>query len=369
MNPPRSLSRREFVGHLSLAAAALALPGRLRGAADPSDRKKLGIALLGLGGYATHQLAPALRETRFCRLAGIVTGTPAKAESWRRRYDLPEHSVYNYDTMDRLADNPDIDIVYVVTPPGTHRDFVVRAAKAGKHVISEKPMATNVADCDAMIAACRAAGKKLSIGYRLHFEPHHIEMERLARDPHFGPFTRLRGGFGFPLRGRQWRIDRKLAGGGPLPDVGIYVIQAARRAAGAWPVAVTAREEPKTRPEFFNEVEEAIRFTLEFPGGGACEGFASYNESVDLFHTESVQANWVELAPAYIYGGIAGRTNRGPMNLPNLNQQAAQMDDFARCVQDNRESPVSGEMGRRDIATLEAIYAAAASGKRVEVKL
>jgi glucose-fructose oxidoreductase len=369
MNPTRSLSRREFVGQLSVAAAALAAPRRLRGAVPASVEKKLGVALLGLGSYATHELAPAFRDTKFCRLAGVVTGTPAKAVQWQKHYNLPERNVYSYDTMDRLADNPDIDIVYVVTPPGTHRDFVVRAARAGKHVISEKPMATTVADCDAMIAACRAAGKKLSIGYRLHFEPHHIEMERLARDPRFGPFTRLRGGFGFHLRGRQWRIDKKLAGGGPLPDVGIYVMQAARRAAGAWPVAVTAREEPKTRPEFFNEVEEAIRFTLEFPGGASCEGFASYNEGVDNFHAESAQNNWVELEPAYIYGGIAGRTNHGPMNRPNIDQQAAQMDDFAQCVREDRVSPVSGEMGRRDIAVMEAIYAAAASGKRVEVNV
>jgi glucose-fructose oxidoreductase len=372
MHTSGSLSRRRFIGQLSLAAAALSLPRPLRAANAPAGRK-LGIAFAGLGNYATHQLAPAIRETEHLRIAGVITGTPAKGEQWRRKYDLSTDSVYSYETLDRIADNPDIDIVYVVTPPGVHRDLVVRAAKAGKHVICEKPMATNVRDCDAMIAACRDAAKKLSIGYRLEFEPHHIEMERLARDPAFGPFTKMRGGFGFRVGGgRGWRLDKKLAGGGPLPDVGIYVIQAGCRGAGdIAPIAVTAQEDPKTRPEVFTEVEETIRWKMEFPGGVVCDGFSSYNESANEFRGESADGrNWVEIAPAYSYGGLEGRTSRGPMKAKNINQQAAQMEDFARCILENRDTPVPGEMGRRDIAIMEAIYAsAAAGGKRVEVKV
>ncbi len=369
MHSNHPLSRRAFLGQVSLAAtAALVLPRRLRGA-EAAAPKKLGIALLGLGGYATYQIAPALEVTQYCRLAGVITGTPAKAAAWKKKRGLPERSVYSYDTMDRIADNPDIDIVYVVTPPGTHRDFVVRAAKAGKHVISEKPLAPTVRECDEMIAACRAAGKKFSVGYRLEFEPHHREMVRLARDPQFGPLTKLRGRLGFHMGERAWRVDKKLAGGGPLPDVGIYVLQAARRAAGAWPIAVIAHEEPKHRPELFNEVEETIRWTAQYPGGVMCEGWASYEESGDMFRGESPSGNWLELDPAYIYGGLKGRTNRGPMRVPNINQQAAQMDDFARCIIEGRDTPVPGEMGRGDIATIEAIYEAAATGKRVEVKI
>lgn len=359
-----SITRRKFIGQLSLAAAAMAA-SRPSWAADKPPEKKLGIAFLGLGNYAAHQLAPAVAATNFCRIAGVVTGSPAKGKQWEKQYDLPAGSVYSYETLERVADNPDIDIVYVVTPPGTHREFVVRAAKAGKHVLCEKPMAPSVRECDEMIGACRAAGKKLALGYRLHFEPHHIELVRLARDPKFGPFTKMRGGFGFHLNGRQWRLDKKLAGGGPLPDVGVYVIQAARRAAGAAPIAVTAHEEPKTRPELFDQVEETIRFTLEFPGGATCEGFASYTEGVDDFRAESANGNWVEIDPAYIYGGLDGRMNRGPMKQSNINQQAAEMDDFARAILDNRDSPTPGEMGRLDVEIIEAIYKAAATGTRV----
>jgi glucose-fructose oxidoreductase len=361
------LTRRKFIGRLSIASAALTLPRHMR-AAESTPTKKLGIALLGLGSYATYQLAPALRETKSCRLAGVITGTPAKAAHWQKRYELPARNVYSYETMDRVADNPDIDIIYVVTPPGTHRDFVVRAAKAGKHVISEKPMAVSVRECDEMIAACRAAKKKLSIGYRLQFEPHHIEMERLARDPAFGPFTRMRGANGFRFGQRAWRVDKKLAGGGPLMDMGIYVVQAGCRAAGAVaPVAVTAREDQKTRPELFNEVEEALHWTMEFASGTIGEGFTSYGEGLGSFRAESTH-DWFELAPAYGYGGIDGRTSRGPLHIPNTKQQAVQMDDFAQCILEERDTAVPGEMGRRDIAIIEAIYESAASGgKRVEL--
>lgn len=367
------LTRRRFIGQLSLAtAAALSLPRSLRAAAQAAAGPKLGIAFAGLGSYATHQLAPAIAETEHLRITGVITGTAAKGEQWRRKYGLPAGSVYSYETLDRVADNPEIDIVYVVTPPGTHRDLVVRAAKAGKHVICEKPMATNVADCEAMIAACRDAGKQLGIGYRLHYEPHHQVLDRLAADSQFGPFKKMKGGFGFRMPGgRPWRLNKKLAGGGPLPDVGIYVIQAARRGAGGvWPVAVTAKEHPKTRPEVFTEVEETITWTMEFPGGVTAEGWSSYNDSANRFRAENADGrNWLEIDPAYTYGGLAGRTSRGAMDVRNLNQQAAQLEDFARCILENRPTPVGGEMGRRDIAVIEAIYAsAAAGGKRVEVR-
>ncbi len=373
MNSIHRSSRREFVGQLSLAAAAaLALPRGLRAASGGG--KKLGVALVGLGGYSGGQLAPALQRTEFCELKGLVSGTPSKLVSWREKYGVPEKNCYSYESMDRIVDNPEIDIVYVVTPPGTHKDLTIRAAKAGKHVICEKPMAPTVKECEEMIAACKKARKKLSIGYRLEFEPHHNEMERLALDPAFGPFMKMEGGFGFRVgdAGNGWRLNKALAAGGPLPDVGVYVIQAACRGAGnQLPVAVTGRELPKTRPELFVEVEETIEWTMEFANGAKCEGWSSYNEGRNRFRAENADGSkWAEIQPAYSYGGLKGRTSEGPMNVQNVPQQALQMDDFARCVLEDRESPVPGEMGRDHIAVMEAIYASAAQGgKRVEVKV
>ena len=122
------------------------------------SNKKLGVALVGLGTYAAGQLAPALQQTVHCYLAGIVTGTPSKAAAWKEKYNIPDKNIYSYDNFDTIKDNPDIDIVYVVLPNSMHAAYTIRAAQAGKHVICEKPMALTVADCDAMIAACKKAG-------------------------------------------------------------------------------------------------------------------------------------------------------------------------------------------------------------------
>jgi glucose-fructose oxidoreductase len=332
-----------------------------------NEGRKLGVALLGLGNYSTSCLGPALRQTGLCRLTGVVSGHPEKAAQWAHDYGLPEKNLYNYENLDHIADNPDIDIVYVVTPPALHPEFVIRAAKAGKHVISEKPMATSVADCDAMIAACRNAQVKLSIGYRLHFDPYHQELMRLQREKDFGTFTKMTGGNGFVLGNRVWRVDKKLAGGGPLMDMGIYVVHAACMAAGATPVAVTAREKPKTRPDLFNEVEEALDWTMEFPDGAICEAATSFNYAESRFRAEGAHG-WFDLQQnAFKYSNITCVTSHGPLQYAPVNPQAAQMDNFADCILNGRNTPVPGELGRRDIQITSAIYEAVRTGKRIQI--
>jgi glucose-fructose oxidoreductase len=364
-------SRREFLRRLALGGAAVAtglsLPGRLPAQPASAARKPLGVALLGLGTYATTQLAPALQQTKWCRLAGVVSGHPEKIAKWRQDFSLPEKNCYRYEDFDRIAANPDIDLVYVVTPNTLHREFVVRAAKAGKHVISEKPMAGSVADCDAMIAACREAKVKLSVGYRMHFDPYIKELMRLQRDRDFGDFTKLTGNFSYQFGQRAWRVEKKLSGGGPLMDVGIYVIQNACMAAGAAPVAVTAHEDPKTRPDFFQDVEEGMSFKLEFPNGAVLDAQTSYTAYANTFRAEGAKG-WIEFgngAFSYQLGRVS--TSRGDLHFPEPNQQAAQLDDFADCILTGRESAVGGDMGRRDLKILTAIYAAARTGQRVAV--
>ena len=375
MKTPRPSSRRTFFSQLSAGVTALALAarGRAQPASTPvasTSPRKLGIAVCGLGGYATLQLAPALRITQHVEVRGVVTGTKAKGQQWAQSFGFPEKNIYSYDTMARLADNPDIDIVYVVTPNALHPGHVIAAAWAGKHVITEKPMATNVADCNAMITACRVNNVKLSVGYRLQFEPHYVELKRLAREQDFGPFMKMSGGLSFTMTKPQWRAEQKLAGGGPLMDLGIYALQAACMAAGDVPVAVTARELPKKRPEFFRDVEETIEWTMEFANGAKGEFSTSYNGGLDRFRAEA-EKGWIEIAPAFQYGGLKAATSKGPLNLTvPPSQQAIQIDDFAQCVREGRESPVSGAMGRRDMAIIEAIYKSAAQGgKRIEVKV
>jgi len=352
---------------MTLGGAAMLALGERAIADEPA--RKLGVALVGLGNYSRGELGPALRLTRHCRLAGVVTGDPAKGAKWAGDYGFPEKNVYSYDTMSRIADNPEIDIIYVVTPNGLHAEHAIAAARAGKHVICEKPMANTVAECDAIIAACEKAGVRLSIGYRLHFDPYHEVLREFVRTGECGAFTRMNGGFAFQMGNRQWRIDRKLAGGGPLMDLGVYVVQESCMATNAKAVAVTAREIPKKKPELFNEVEEGIEWTLEFSDGALAKGFTSYNDRANNFRADA-DRGWFEMQSAYIYRNLRGETHKGPLKFePEVNQQALQMDDFAECVKTGRETPVGGWMGRRDMCVVEAIYAsAAAGGARVEIK-
>lgn len=379
-------SRRDFLKKISMGmGAAMIFPGfspyernylqpekyyqQWANIKELPEKEKLGIALVGLGYYATHQLAPALQETKLCKLSGIVTGTPSKEKEWAKKYGLPERSIYNYETYDEIADNPDIDIIYVVLPNSMHAEYTIRAAEAGKHVISEKPMATSVKDAEAMVAACKKANKKLSIGYRLHFEPHNQEMMHLGQDKVFGNITSLEGGHAFRISGERpdrWRLDGELSGGGPLMDVGIYVVQGEIYTLGELPISVTADIPEKKRPELFDEVEETITWEMEFPGGVIGKGESSYSYGASYLNAEA-ENGWFKLSPAYSYGGIQGETSKGAMDFPEVTQQALQMDAFADCVINDHGSRVPGEMGVRDMKILMAIYEAARTGERVKL--
>lgn len=356
-------SRRGFLQASSLLAAST----WLRGTASPPADRQLGVALVGLGNYAKSELRPALTETKYCRLAGVVTGSEKKGRAWAHHFNFSPDSVYHYDEMDRLAEDDGIDIVYVVTPNALHAEHSIRAAQAGKHVICEKPFTISLAEADAVIAACEAAGVKLSIGYRLHFDPFHQTLRQAAVNGEWGRVESSRGAFSFPLRGRPWRAQRSLAGGGPLMDVGVYVVQAACMVMGEEaPTWIEARELPKTRPEDFVDVEETLEWTMGFDRGVVSRGRTSYNESANMFRVECADG-WGQLEPAYGYRGVALETHQGVSGLSPINQQAAQMDDFARCILEDRESIVGGWMGRRDMAIIEAIYRAAATGRRESV--
>src|SRR5258708_39950776 len=118
-----SRTRRHFIKTTAIAAASAPFIGALSSRARAADSgRKLGFALVGLGSLSTNQIAPALQKTKFCRLAGIVTGTPAKADKWKAQYNIPDKNIYSYDTMEKMADNPDIDVVYVVTPNALHAE-------------------------------------------------------------------------------------------------------------------------------------------------------------------------------------------------------------------------------------------------------
>lgn len=367
----KSTSRRKFLYDVSLITGGsffISPFAQCQASPKKPTEKKLGIALIGLGSYSTGQLAPALQKTQHCYLAGIVTGTPAKEETWAEKYNIPSQNIYNYDNFDSIANNKDIDIMYVVLPVAMHKEFTIRGAKAGKHVICEKPMAVTAQDCREMISACKQANRMLSIGYRLHFEPYNMEMMRLGQQKIYGKVQTIDCANGFVYGGNPnaWRLKKALSGGGALMDMGIYAIQGARYVTGEEPIYVTAKEE-KTNPELFKEVDETIYFELTFPGGTIANGISSYNKN--LSHLKAMaEKGWFELTSAYRYNGMAGATSNGPMNFdPNVVQQALQMDDFAQCVKNNKSTRVPGEEGLKDLKVIEAIYRSIQSGKKERI--
>ena len=362
------LDRRDLL----LAAASSALLSS--GAARAAPERPLGYAIVGLGGYGLGVIIPQFANCAHSRLAAVVSGDPAKAHRVAAEHGLPERSIYSYESFDRIRDNPDVDIVYVCLPNSMHAEFVIRAARAGKHVMCEKPMAMSAAECVKMIAACKTANRKLMIGYRCHFEPFNLEAMRLARSGAAGKIRYVRSEHGFTQGDpSRWRLKRALSGGGSLMDMGIYALQAARYMTGEEPVAVQAMESTDRTDPRFHEVEDQIDWQLLFPSGAiaACKSMYSANQN----HIIAVgDKGRIELEPATRYDGNhiwTGRDGREheitPPPGPAKTQFAGQLDHLAECIVSGREPIVSGEEGLRDMRIIDAIYRSAREGRRIQL--
>jgi len=367
----KKMNRRTFTATFTLGLGlASSLPSACATTAGKND-KQLGVALVGLGYYSEHLLAPALQETNHCRLAGIVTGTPEKEKIWADKYNLPKESIYNYDNFDTIVNNKDIDIVYVVLPNSMHADFSIRAAKAGKHVICEKPMAVSVEECDAIMDACKKAGVKLSVGYRLHSEPYTKELMRIVKEKTYGEvrYVTAEAGYYSGSNPGQWRLDKKLSGGGALLNMGVYAIQSAIYGSGMNPIAVAAQEF-STRPDYFKDTDETITAQLEFPNGAMGNIFTSHSVNVNRHYT-NFEKGWVELNPANNYGPLSGKTSDDKiLKFPHQSQQGLQMDDFAKHIMQGTPNVAPGEMGKRDMIICEAIYQSIKEGgKKIPLDL
>lgn len=367
----KKISRRTFNASMSLGMGMMVNTYNSCTRRTILNEGKLGIALVGLGRYSEFQLAPSLLETEHCYLAGIVTGTPEKEKAWAEKYGLKESNIYNYENFDSIKDNDEIDIVYVVLPNSMHADFCIRAARAGKHVICEKPMAVSVEECDAIIEACKQANVKLSVGYRLHSEPYTQEVMRIVKEKTFGEVRFVSADAAYNSRGNpgQWRLNKALSGGGALMNMGVYSIQSAIYGSGQNPASVSAQEF-STRPDYFKDTDETISAQFEFPNGAVGNIFTSHNVNINRLFS-SFDKGWVELNPANNYGPLTGRLSNGDvLEFPHKRQQALQMDDFSKHILQGTPNLVPGEMGKRDMIIVEAIYQSIAEGgKKIELDL
>lgn len=360
-------SRRDFLRTAGLGAAAATLGvSRIATARQTAPRldKKLGVALVGLGYYSTDLLAPALQETQNAYLAGIVTGTPQKAETWKARYDIPHENVYDYENFDDIASNDAIDVIYIVLPNSMHAEYSIRASRAGKHVICEKPMAMTVKECEEMIRAAEEAGRSLSIGYRTQYDPAVQHAMRIGQEQEYGLMRMVVAGAGFRIgNGPHWKLTAEY-GGGALMDMGVYSIQGARYMTGEEPVSVTAQTFT-TRPDVFTEVDETTIIQMEFPSGALGNVHTSFGFGMNYLQANA-DRGFVRLEPFQSYRNIRGTSSDGPIEPAGVNQQAAQIDEDVYNAANGLPVRVPGLEGLNDMRVVEATRQSMRdSGRRV----
>jgi predicted dehydrogenase len=339
---------------------------------DPPG-KRLGWAIVGLGNLSINQILPAFSKCEKSRVVALVSGHPDKANKLAARYGVNPKSIYNYQNYDTIRDNSEVDVIYVVLPNGMHAEYTVRGHQAGKHVLTEKPMANTPAECQTMIDSARKAQRKLMVAYRCRYEPFNQEMIRMAREKVLGPVQVIVADHGFSIGDpTQWRLKKALSGGGSLMDIGIYSLQAARYISGEEPVELNATSYTTPGDERFKEVEETTIFQLRFPSGVLANCTSSYGYAGQNRYRAIATEGWFELEPATSYTGLRMRIRRGNAteepDLPVKDHFALEIDHMSECVMQDKQPMTPGEEGLRDLKIMTAIYESARSSRPVKLE-
>jgi predicted dehydrogenase len=369
-------TRRQFLHAAAgtIASAALAASSRPSFSQSTAPARKIGYAIVGLGRLTMGEILPAFAACQHSRPAALVSGHPDKAARVAEQYHIDPRSIYTYENYDQLKDNPGVDAVYIALPNSMHAEYTIRAARAGKHVFCEKPMANTVEECRQMIDACDAAKVKLMIGYRLRHEPHTTWAIEVCRGNKLGPIRFVTAIHSFNIAHNQWRLDKKLAGGGPLVDIGIYCLNAARYLTGEEPTEITATlTAPKDDPRF-REVEESIAFMLKFPSGALANCSSSYSHGYASRCSAYFRSGTLDIESAFAYGGLDLRINSAGHDaralnpaIPQINQFAREIEHFSDCILSDKLPITPGAEGLQDVKLIRAIYQAAETGKAVQL--
>lgn len=340
------------------------------------DDQRVGFAVVALGRLSVEQILPAFAQSRKAKLAALVSGSPAKLQVLGRQYGLGEDQLFTYNDFEKLASIEAVRVIYIVLPNALHKEFVLRSAALGKHVLCEKPMATNSADAEAMIAACKDKNVKLMIAYRCRYQPHHKELIRRVQNKEYGPVKLIEAvnaqNQGDPS---QWRLQKALSGGGSLPDIGLYCLNATRATLGEEPAEIQAVLNSTPNDPRFREVEESVVWTMRFPSGALAALSTSYGThrasrmavhmdeaSLILYHAFPYKGQRLSLVRA-----VDGLETETEIDVPAKDQFALEIDHMADCVLNNSAPTTPGEEGLRDMRLMAEIYQAAESGARLKL--
>jgi predicted dehydrogenase len=341
--------------------AAAAVPGW--SARAQSEGRRVGYCIVGLGRISMQHFMPGARTSQHARITALASGHREKAEKVAAQYGVGSTAIYSYDNYDAIAKNNDIDAVYIALPNSMHAEYTIRAARAGKHVLCEKPMATTVSDGQAMIDACRKANRKLMIAYRCQYEPTNLRAIRMIREGKLGKIQAIESANGFNIRPSEWRLNMKLAGGGPLMDVGIYSLNACRYLTGEEPGEFKADASVIDRDGRFNEVEENLCWSMKFPSGIVASCNTTYGSSMPGFYRVHGSKGMIHVEPAFAYEGLrftARIQGESPIDEPNPERDPSQFtreaDHLALAILENGEPRTRGEEGLKDMQHMMAIY-------------
>ena len=335
--------------------------------AAKAQTRRVGFAVVGLGSIA-EVFMRAVASSENASLTGLVTGHPAeKGTKFGGEYNVPQSSIYTYETFDRIRDNKAIDAVYIALPNSMHCEYVVRAAKAGKHVFCEKPMAISSAECRQMIDACREAKVKLMIGYRIQYDVTFRKIYDMVRSGAFGEIEAFQAGFYGMKNKQQWRLDRTLSGGGSLLDLGVYALNTVRWMAGEEPAEYRAFVATREKGPKYASVEQSVDWLMKFPSGVLASCGSSYGQNGTSFLQMNGSIGHVRIEPAFTYGSTvlkySGVTKDGEISgsgeVFHPDQFVLEVEHFADCILENKPVRTPGEEGLKDLAIVEEIYKSA----------
>ena len=335
--------------------------------------KRVGYAVVGLGFIAETSVLPAFRHSNKCKLVAVVSHDQKRAKQLGAKFGVGVKDCYGYENYDECLNHPGVEVVFVASVNGSHAEQTIRAAAAKKHVLCEKPLGITVEECRRMVEACKQNRVYLMTAYRKYFEPGSVALKKLITSGKLGRLRHMFSAYTEVVDPAKvaWQLNRRLAGGGSLMDIGIYCVNTMRWLAGSNPIEATAQtwtDDPKR----FAEVEDSIAFRLTHPEGLVCQGTSSYSSKAASFVQVHGDKGWAALNPAFafeedrrLFGKVQGKWFEQKFKV--MDEFVLELDHFADCIRRGHDLKSDGIEGLRDIATIQAIYQSARENRPVAI--